>query len=311
MRHVLVLSHGIGCPEPFRMHEFVFEAFDIPRGPYLVLGARGMVGRSWLELLRSCDRECRGLMRPSFDIVDRCALAREITASFPVVVNCAAWTDVDGAEHDESGATLANGTAVGWLAAQCRSVGAMLIHYGSDYVFDGEGQAPLTVDAVVRPINAYGRSKACGEHALRESGCEYLMVRTSWIYAPWGKNFVRTMLELASKREQVRVVDDQRGRPTSAEHLVRTSLALLASDVRHTWHVTDGGSCTWYELACELIERSGAKCRVVRGKSAELDRPARRPANSVLDLSSTEALVGRMPCWRVNVAEVMRRLASL
>src|SRR5690606_41203248 len=130
-----------------------------------------------------------------------------------------------------------------------------------------------------------------------------------WLYAPWGKNFVRTIAKLASERPELKVVDDQRGRPTSAEHLARASLALLEGGARGTFHVTDGGECTWFELAREVAAKVAPSCRVVPCTTAEHPRPAKRPAYSVLDLRETEARIGPMPDWRATVASVLARVA--
>ena len=144
--------------------------------------------------------------------------------------------------------------------------------------------------------------------ALAGSGAEYLLLRTSWLYAPWGKNFVRTIARLASERPTLRVVDDQRGRPTSAEGLAETTLALLEAGARGVLHATDGGDCTWFGFAQAIVHGLGLPARVEPGTTAEFPRPARRPAYSVLDLSETEALVGPMRPWEARWADVLGRL---
>src|SRR5262249_33707839 len=143
------------------------------------------------------------------------------------VVNCSAYTNVDGAEKNEAEAFGVNGSGVGNLAERCRQVGATLVHYGTDYVFNGKAKTPYPVDAPHEPVNAYGRSKADGEVRIFESSVKHLLVRTSWLYAPWGGNFVRTIAKHARARPQLLVVADQRGRPTSAEPLALASLRLL------------------------------------------------------------------------------------
>lgn len=189
-----------------------------------------------------------------------------------------------------------------------RGIGAAVVHFGTDYVFDGRARAPYRVDAPLAPAGAYGRSKARGERALRERGAAHLYVRTSWLYAPWSKNFVRTIAALADARPELRVVDDQRGRPTSAEHLARATLELWDRGARGTFHVTDGGECTWFEFAREVVRLRGASCRVVPCTTAEFPRPAPRPAYSVLNLYETEALLGATDDWRVRLADVVPRL---
>jgi dTDP-4-dehydrorhamnose reductase len=190
-----------------------------------------------------------------------------------------------------------------WLKGP--AVGAVMVHFSTDYVFDGKASTPYAVDHPLCPVNAYGRSKAAGELALRASGAEHLIVRTSWLYAPWGENFVRTILRLCEQRDEIAVVGDQRGRPTSATYLARRSLESLHAGARGTYHVTDGGECTWYELACAIRELSGATCHVRPCTSNEFPRPAPRPKFSVLDLGSTEALLGPSRCFRDNLREVV------
>jgi dTDP-4-dehydrorhamnose reductase len=279
--------------------------------PIVVLGARGMVGRAWMELLGARDIPARGLGRPDFDLKAPETLAEVLEGNPRAVVNCAAYTDVDGAESEEESALAVNGLALGHLVALCDQRGVPLVHYSSDYIFGDEGQnRPYPIDHPAKPLNAYGRSKLAGEVALLSSPGPHLLIRTSWVYAAWGKNFVRTIARLAEEREELRVVDDQRGRPTSAEHLARVSLALLEAGQRGTFHVTNGGECTWYELAVEIVRLKASRCRVVRCSSAEFARPAKRPAYSVLDLADTESIVGPMPPWRESLEGVVRRLGG-
>jgi dTDP-4-dehydrorhamnose reductase len=273
----------------------------------------GMLGRAFDALLASRTGEVHeSACFPEVDLTRPETFARIERFEPTRVVLCAAYTDVDGAEDQEALATAINGDGVGALAARCARLGATLVHFGTDYVFDGRGRAPYPVDAPLAPQGAYARSKARGEVLLRESQADHLYVRTSWLYAPWGKNFVRTIARNARVRPQLKVVDDQRGRPTSAEHLARTTLALLDRGARGTFHVTDGGECTWFELARAVVEGLGLadRCRVLPCTSAEWPSPVARPAYSVLDLSRTEALLGPMPSWRENLADVLARLEA-
>ena len=227
------------------------------------------------------------------------------SAGTEIVINCAAYTDVDGAESDEETALAVNGTGTGHLARRCAQIGATLVHFSTDYVFSGVSNEPYAIDGRIEPIGAYGRTKAAGEHAIQESGCDGLTIRTSWLYAPWGKNFVLTIAKLASEREALKVVSDQRGRPTSAEQLALNTLTLLDSGARGTLHVTDRGECSWHELATEIVKLTGARCEVSPCTTAEFPRPAPRPAYSVLDLSKTEALIGPVQHWKVNLRRVL------
>ena len=276
---------------------------------FLVTGADGMLGRAWVHLLEREQLEFRKVTHPEFDLTDRGSIDSEVR-DVDVVVNCAAWTDVDGAEEHEQEATAVNGVGVGWLAERCRQVDAQVVHYSTDYVFAGDQSTPYLTGDALHPINAYGRSKAAGERALRATHDGHLLIRTSWLYAPWGKNFVRTMARLGRERDEVSVVRDQLGRPTSALHLARASLALLRKKASGTFHVTDGGECTWYDLAALVIGRTNPSCQVKPCRSSEFPRPARRPSYSVLDLSNTEALVGRLSTWQENVGEVLGELAG-
>jgi dTDP-4-dehydrorhamnose reductase len=273
----------------------------------LLIGADGMLGRAWAALLRSEAIEHDTVVHPAVDFTRPQTLDAIAWDRFDTVINCAAWTDVDGAEAHEAEATAVNGAGARAVAER-RSPSAVLVHYSTDYVFSGAGAEPYRVDAPLQPVNAYGRSKAAGEQAVREVGGPYLVLRTSWLYAPWGHNFVRTMVKLGRERSQLRVVDDQRGRPTSAQHLARASLALLRRSARGTLHVTDGGSCTWYELARATLARAAPSCRVDPCTTAEFPRPAERPAYSVLDLAPTEAILGPMPPWPNNLAAVLDQI---
>jgi dTDP-4-dehydrorhamnose reductase len=182
------------------------------------------------------------------------------------------------------------------------------VHISTDYVFDGNADTPYAVEHPRDPVNAYGRSKAVGEVALEQGPAPFLCVRTSWLYAPWGHNFVRTMLRLTAERDTLKVVDDQRGRPTSATHLAATTRQLLAADARGTFHVTDGGECTWHGLAKEIARQAsspGETCDVQPCTTADFPRPAPRPAYSVLDLSKAEAIVGPMRVWKQSLKDVI------
>ena len=275
---------------------------------YVIVGARGMLGRAWVELLAREGRDCVQLDLPDFDVTDRTQVEQVVLDDTTAVLNCAAYTDVDKAEQDEAAATRLNGTAVALLAEVCARRHVPLVHYSTDYVFAGDATEPYRVDQPHAPLNAYGRSKAVGEAAIWKAGGPHLVLRTSWLYAPWANNFVRTMFKLTRDKDSLRVVNDQRGRPTSAEHLARTTLALLDKKARGTLHVTDGGECTWYEFASEIGRIAGHKARIEPCTAAEFARPAKRPAYSVLDLAPTENLVGPMPDWHVNLADVMARL---
>ena len=284
---------------------------DVADGRIVVVGARGMLGRAWQSLLSARQRDHLALDLPEFDLTERDQVAERIDDRVPLVVNCAAYTDVDAAETDEVAATRINGTGAGILAERCAAVGSTLLHYSTDYVFAGTGSVPYAVDHRREPLNAYGRSKAQGEALVEDSGCDHLLIRTSWLYAPWAKNFVRTIARLSAHRPSLPVVSDQRGRPTSALHLAQCSLALWQRGCRGIFHVTDGGECSWYEFAAEIVARTGAACQVEPCTTAAFPLPAPRPTFSVLDVSRTEAELGPLPSWQQNVARVLSELEPL
>lgn len=278
--------------------------------PVLLIGAGGMLGRAWRRLLEARRLPCETLDAPAFDLTDPAAVEAAVQPRHRTVINCAAWTDVDGCESPEQydAALALNATAVGTLADRCRAVDATLLHYSTDYVFNGRATTPYPTDAPRDPVNAYGRTKAQGEALLEVSACRYLLVRTSWLYAPWGKNFVRTIANAARQRDALRVVNDQRGRPTSAEHLAATSLRLIEASAHGAYHVCDGGDCTWFDFARHIAATVNPACRVDPCPTSEYPLPANRPAYSVLDLTTTEALLGPMGEWRRHLDSVLDRI---
>jgi dTDP-4-dehydrorhamnose reductase len=276
----------------------------------LILGGDGMLGRTMQAELSARAVIFDAPLPSEVDLLDRGALARAIPGH-GLVINCAAWTDVDGAETNEEAATAVNGLAVGTVGGLCRESGARLLHFSTDYVFDGTAKTPYRTDAEPRPINAYGRGKAVGEALLereRAAGLEALLIRTSWLYAPWGRNFVRTISRLAHEKPVLRVVDDQRGRPSAAKIVARASLDLVGEGRTGVLHVTDGGACTWFEFARTIAEYANPRCRVEACTSADFPRPARRPAYGVLDLSETEGMIGPMRHWTESLARVLPML---
>jgi dTDP-4-dehydrorhamnose reductase len=279
--------------------------------PILIVGERGMLGRAFRELLTRALRAYQGVDLPEVDAAEPRQVADLFTKPWSAVINCAAFTNVDGAETNEAAALRANAGAPRLLSQACAHAGVPFLHFSTDYVFSGQASSPYPVDAPMQPLGAYGRTKAAGETAIREAGGRHLIVRTSWLYAPWANNFVRTMAKLTRDKPSLKVVSDQRGRPTSAEHLAQTALALLDRNASGTFHVTDGGECSWYDFTVAIAANLGRSCSIVPCTTAEFPRPAPRPAYSVLDLSKTEALLGPMPDWHDNLASVLARLEAL
>jgi dTDP-4-dehydrorhamnose reductase len=272
----------------------------------LLVSPDGMLGRAFCELFAKRHIAYEKVSYPQFDITKQEHIERALHTGIRTVINCSAYTNVDGAETNEPEALAVNATGVQLLAARCKTIGALLVHYSTDYVFSGEGTVPYRVDEPLQPKNAYGRTKGRGEELLLASGAEHLILRTSWLYAPWGKNFVDTMARLGREQPTLKVVNDQRGRPTSARYLAQRSLDLLEKKARGVFHVTDGGECTWYEFARAIVAGSGGKAQVNPCTSAEYKQVAKRPPYSVLDLSKTDALIGPSQSWQENLAEVLR-----
>ncbi len=248
----------------------------------LVTGAGGQLGR---DLLRVFAGDAVGLGHADLDVTDRAAVRASVTAYRPdVVVNAAAWTDVDGAETAEADAFLVNRDAPALLAEACVEIGAALVHLSTDYVFDGTATQPYAEDAVVAPRSAYGRSKAAGEAAVLESGATAYVVRTAWLYGAGGRNFVRTMARLARGEDNVNVVDDQLGSPTWTRDLAIGLRQLIeARPEPGIYHATSAGETTWCGFARAVFVAVGADPGRVRPvPTSAFPRPAPRPAYSVL-----------------------------
>ncbi|RFU40655.1 dTDP-4-dehydrorhamnose reductase [Actinomadura logoneensis] len=248
---------------------------------WLVTGARGMLGADLMSRLAAEGADATGLDRAALDVCDEAAVHEAVAAHRPdVVVNCAAWTDVDGAEQDLR-VFDANHGAVIHLAGACRRTGARLVQISSDYVFPGHG--PHGEDDETGPINEYGFSKLYGERAALEYARSYV-VRTAWLYGAHGRNFVATMARLAAERDTVDVVADQHGQPTWTGDLADRIVRLVASGAPYgVYHGTNAGETTWYGLACEVFTLLGHDPERVRPTTTDrFPRPARRPVNSVL-----------------------------
>ena len=270
----------------------------------LVTGGNGQLGSALVDLLSARTADVAlGIDLPDIDITAPDSV-REVFAQFApdVVINCAAWTAVDAAEEHEADALKVNGDGPRVLAEACKVAGAWLVQISTDYVFAGDANTPYAEDARPDPNTAYGRTKLAGEIAVQDvlPGAHYL-VRTAWLYGLQGNNFVKTMLELESVRDNVSVVDDQRGQPTYAGDLAKQILLLLdARPPAGTFHATNSGATTWFELTRAIFENIGADPkRVLATDSASFVRPAPRPAYSVLGQDKWES-VGLTPMreWR-------------
>ncbi len=273
----------------------------------LVLGAQGMLGKDLVPILASQHQVFARDMADG-DITDDRWVKEEIASLKPqVVINGAAYTQVDGCESERELAFAVNGEGPRNIASGCAGSNARLIHLSTDYVFDGSSPAPYREEDPPHPLNVYGSSKLLGERYIQEILPDHLIIRTEWLFGRHGKNFVDTILQLAGKGEGLRVVDDQRGSPTFTKDLSRTLNRLLEERPRGILHVTNSGSCTWYEFARRILQEKGMhNVALTPLSSAELARPARRPANSILDCRKLEQLLGqKMRPWEEALHEYL------
>lgn len=292
----------------------------------LLFGTTGQVG---FELHRALQPlgEIVALSRSEADFDDPQSLRRHFSTSFDVVVNAVAYTAVDQAETDEGRAMRINAEAVAVLADEARKAGALLVHYSTDYVFDGTSEVPYREGDATAPQSAYGRSKRAGEEAIVASGCDHLILRTSWVFASRGRNFVRTILRLAAERETLRIVGDQYGAPTSARLIadVTAHVVAHAAHERTTGpfasailHLVASGRTTWHGFATEIVEAARrldwpglVVQRIDAITTAEFPVPAKRPANSSLANNRLAQRFGQhLPDWKVGVRLVLEELSE-
>lgn len=269
-----------------------------------------MLGREMLAACGRRDMDVHGFAgRKVLDITAPGAVRQMLRAKRPgVVINSSGYTNVDGAEADQDAAYRVNCHGPAELASACSDIGAILVHYSTDYVFNGRSCHLYRVDDNPDPVNVYGRSKLAGEQAVIDSGCRHLIVRTSWLFASHGGNFVRTIFELAGQRPALDVVDDQQGRPTSAIDLAEMTLDLLDGDAQGIVHAANAGYCSWYELARAVVELAGHDCTIQPCATNADARPAQRPRFSVLDLSETVRLIGLPRHWKDALADCIHEL---
>lgn len=268
---------------------------------YLVTGAAGQLGRVTLALAaaRGCSAsgaDVPGTGLPEVPVDDRRRVFAWILEHRPrAVLHLGAWTDVDGCELDPQRAEACNGLGTANVAAACAAVGCRLVYVSTDFVFDGRARSPMPVDATPGPLSAYGWSKLSGERAvLAAAQPGFCVVRTSWVFGPGGRNFPRAILDRAKKGLALAVVDDQVGRPTFTHDLAAALLDVADAPGAHgIYHCSNEGQCSWYDFACDIVREAGMSVEVRRIGSAQMTRPARRPAYSVLDTSRLTALRGK------------------
>jgi dTDP-4-dehydrorhamnose reductase len=281
----------------------------------LILGGAGQVGRA-LQATAPADAKVIALTRADCDLLDAQAIGRAVADAAPeIVFNAAAYTAVDKAESEPELAAAVNGKAAGEIAEAARRAGARTVHVSTDFVFDGSGSRPYCPADAVNPLSVYGRTKLEGERAVAAVDPNALIVRTAWIYAAHGANFVNTMLRLMRERERIGIVADQVGTPTHAASVARALWALADARATGIHHYTDAGVASWYDFAIAVEEEAralGLLARPVQVEpiaTADYPTPARRPAYSVLDKSASWAVIGGpAPHWRVNLRAMLREL---
>lgn len=277
----------------------------------LIVGHKGQLGTELIKILEQGHSELgeipavfdcaeiKGVDVDELDITETDAVERCFQAYKPeVIINCAAFTNVDGCEREEEAAYRVNAIGPRNLAIAAGGIGAKLLHLSTDYVFAGDGDRPYLETDEPRPASAYGRTKLAGEREIQEHCRRYFIVRTAWLYGYTGKNFVRTMLRLGREHGAVRVVDDQRGSPTHANDLAHHLLKLAATEAYGIYHCTGKGECSWYEFAQAIMCLGGTDAQVCPCTSDEFPSPTKRPGYSVLSHAKLEAAVGdEMRAW--------------
>ena len=270
----------------------------------LVTGAGGMLGTDVRRAAESADVEVVGWSRSELDVTDSQAVAQKLRRLAPaVVINCAAWTDVDRAKLDEQRAATVNGAGAGNVARAAAATGAWTVHISSDYVFDGSKSTPYLESDRPAPLSAYGRSKLAGERAVQSAAPDaHTVVRTSWLFGHGGRCFPRTILRLAAERDVLTVVDDQVGSPTFTGHLAPALIELAtAARPEGTVHLSSGGECSWCEFAQAVVQAAQLNAEIKPGRTEDMERPAPRPPYSAL--RSERPGVPRLPQWRDGVVE--------
>jgi dTDP-4-dehydrorhamnose reductase len=278
-----------------------------------LLGSTGMLGSKLAEVLRSRRHEVLAPSRAQADLARPHTLETFFRDNpFDALVNCAAFTRVDACEESAkfSMVMTVNGAAVGWLAKFCRASGRKLVHFSTDYVFDGLSGEPYREGDATAPLNVYGRSKRQGEKLLLAESFPYYLIRTSWLFGPNGNNFVRTMADLLISKPRVEVVDDQLGVPTYTRDLAEFTCDLLERGAEPgTYHFCNDGQASWYDFAVEIRKRTGfSSCAVVPVSSSNVFRPAARPADSRLDNRKAAAAWGRpIPGWKDALGDYLEK----
>jgi dTDP-4-dehydrorhamnose reductase len=266
----------------------------------LVTGAGGMLGLDVVAQAQRAGHEIVALTRAELDVTDADAVSAAIARAAPsAVINCAAWTDVDGAEADPEGALSVNGPGAGNVAQAAAAIGAHLVHLSTDYVFAGDSDCPYVESDPTDPRSAYGRTKLAGEEAVLAANADHAVVRSSWLFGLGGRNFVETMLSLSAERDEVSVVTDQVGCPTFTGHLAPALIELAERGAGGLFHIAGAGACSWNEFAVEIFAQADVDCRVLPTTTDAIGRPAPRPAYSVLASERDDAIT--LPLWQAGL----------
>jgi dTDP-4-dehydrorhamnose reductase len=280
----------------------------------LVAGSAGQLGRALAET-RPIGVTLVAPAEAEFDISNPAAIEAVVSREAPdLLINAAAYTAVDRAETERDRAMLLNATAAGWLAEAAARARAGFVHVSTDFVFDGTAGTPYRPEDPTNPLGAYGETKLAGERAVLSAHRQALLVRTAWVYATRGQNFMHTMLRLMAERDEVRVVSDQIGTPTNAASLARAIWQLTAHGATGIFHWTDAGVASWYDFAVAILEEALAQgllssaVPIIPIRTEDYPTPARRPAYSVLDKSATWAITGPARHWRVELREALARV---
>lgn len=281
----------------------------------LITGANGQLGSELRRLAATSPNHYISTDAAELDITDADAVSACMCANrVDIVVNCAAYTNVERAEDDEPAADRLNRLAVGNLAAAAAAAAATLIHVSTDYVFDGSTCVPYTEQAPTAPLGAYGRTKLAGEQAVLTSGCKALIFRTGWLYSEFGNNFLKTMLRLTAEKEHLNVVFDQVGTPTYAGDLALAIFSVIEAGIyagnEGIYHFSDEGVCSWYDFAVEIALAAGhTACNIDPCRTADFPTKAQRPAYSVLDKTKIKHTFGlEIPHWRESMLYCLKRL---
>lgn len=285
----------------------------------LVTGCMGQLGRSFRNAMALSDHRCiftdvrDGDDVMALDITDQDAVSAAVKDnSVDLIVNCAAYTNVNKAEEEEDLAYRINALAPGILAKAAKDAGALLIHISTDYVFDGTGHIPYSEDMPVSPLSAYGRTKQAGEQLIADSGCRYMIFRTAWLYSSFGGNFVQTIYDKTASQPVISVVSDQIGTPTYAQDLADAISGIIESgmlDKIGIYHYTNEGVCSWYDFAKEICDMSGHLCDVRPCRTSDYPSKTRRPHYSVLDKTKIKETFGiEIPHWKDSLMFCIRQI---